>query len=381
MIFSNKLGLRPKLLPATHQAKRAASANILQHLFGYKNCIRICERKRRAGKCFAAYWAGLQKRWHSMNLLKTKPTAKQSTRNEIANAPTNARDDAGPRSLIRTLRIIEHISAAPEGATLARMSVELDAPKSSLLGLLRPLCGYGYIVNTDGRYLLGPASYRLGVSIMPTLSIARIALPIMRELVDQCGETVLIATLDRGAGRATYVEKIESSRSIRYTVPLGTARSLYCSAAGRILLAYADQEYIDHYLSTENFVALTPQTLTRAADLRKLLPTIREQGLSVTMGEVSSDVAGFAAPIFDHQGAVVATLAMAAPVSRARSPQLEIAERIKAAAESISFGFGHLGAALKTRLTSDSAAPAARPLKTTEKRVSPKAAAGVYKKT
>ncbi len=272
--------------------------------------------------------------------------------------PVSDRGDAGPRSLIRTLRIIEHIAAATEGPTLAHLSAELDAPKSSLLGLLRPLCGFGYIVNTNGRYELGPAAYRLGVAIMPVLSMSKIAIPIMRDLLDHCNETVLIATLDRGAGRATYVEKIESSRSIRYTVPLGTARPLYCSAAGRVLLAYADEEYIEHYLKTENFVPLTPQTLTRPADLKKLLPKIREQGMAVTTGEVSSDVAGFAAPIFDHQGEVIASLTMAAPVSRTRSPQ-QIANRVKAAAESISFGFGHAGASLKTTLTEGFYAPSA----------------------
>jgi len=292
-----------------------------------------------------------------VNQSNKTPIPTEQDDQDTAEESAGTRSETGPRSLIRTLRIIEHIAAAPDGATLARLSAGLNAPKSSLLGLLRPLCGYGYIVNTDGRYQLGPAAYRLGVSIMPALSMARMAIPIMRELVDQCEETVLIATLDRGAGRATYIEKIESSRSIRYTVPLGTARPLYCSAAGRVLLAFADQEYIEHYLNTENFIALTPQTLTRPADLRKLLPIIREQGLSVTMGEVSSDVAGFAAPIFDHQGVVIAALAMAAPVSRTRNPQQQLSLRVKAAAESISFGFGHPGAALKTRLTSEAATP------------------------
>ncbi|MES2363267.1 MAG: IclR family transcriptional regulator [Pseudomonadota bacterium] len=276
--------------------------------------------------------------------LKTQAAAAKSA------SPAGSRDDTGPRSLLRTLRIIQDIASSPEGPTLAQLSAELAAPKSSLLGLLRPLCGFGYIVNIDGRYQLGPASYRLGVSIMPALSMARIAIPIMRELVEQCGETVLITTLDRGSAKATYVEKIESPRSIRYTVPIGTSRPLYCSAAGRVLLAYADQEFIEHYLRTEKFIALTPQTLTSPTELKKLLPSIREQGLSMTIGEVSSDVAGFAAPIFDHQGVVIAALAMAAPVSRTRIPQQEIAAKVKAAAESISFGFGHPNAALKTNL-------------------------------
>ena len=285
--------------------------------------------------------------------------------------------DSGPRSLIRTLRILEQLAAAPQGATLAMLSVELQSPKSSLLGLLRPLCSYGYIVNSEGRYVLGPAAYRLGLSIMPTVSMSRVATPIMRELVDRCGETVLVAVLDREAGTAVYVEKIESTQSIRYTVALGTARPLYCSAAGRVLLAYSDEEYIERYLRRAPFAPLTEQTLTRAADLRRLLPQVREQGLSITIGQVSSDVAGFAAPIFDHQGRVIAALAMAAPVSRTRANPQHFAQQMREAADSISFGFGHAGAALTMAPGADGRGPdAAPPPATPERRRRLSAAAG-----
>ncbi len=262
-----------------------------------------------------------------------------------AMAPRNA--DAGPRSLLRTLRILERLAAVPDGMTLAALSVALGSPKSSLLGLLRPLCGYGYILHADGAYVLGPAAYRLGVSIMPTLSMTRIAHPVMRELVEETQETVLIAVLDRVAGRVTYVEKFESSRSIRYTVPLGTSRPLYASAAGRVLLAYGDQEYIERYLRTERFEPFTPNTLTDPEELRRVLVQVRRDALAITLGEIASDVCAFAAPIFDHQGRAIAALAMAAPIGRTRSTSQALATQVREAAERISFGFGHAPASLK----------------------------------
>lgn len=278
---------------------------------------------------------------------RTPPAAPAPHRRDAASASAAA---TGPRSLIRILRIVEYLAAAPQGLTLAALSADLQCPKSSLLGLLRPMCNYGYTVHGDGRYVLGPAAYRLGVSIMPTLSIARIAAPIMRELVTRSGETVLVATLDQDAGSAVYVEKIESPRSIRYSVALGTSRPLYCSAAGRVLLAFADPAYITRYLKRAPFAPLTMQTLTRSADIRRLLPQIREQKLAITVGEVSSDVAGFAAPIFDREGRVIAALTMAAPVSRTLDDPEGFATLIREAAESISFGLGHADAALHTAL-------------------------------
>ncbi len=255
--------------------------------------------------------------------------------------------EAGPRSLYRTLRILEYIAQDDTDFTLARLAVELEIPKSSLHGLLGPLARLGYVVQERGSYSLGPSSYRLGLAIVPSLSIGRIAAPLMRELVELCNETVLIATLDRAARRVNYVEKLESSRSVRYTVPLGTSRPLYCSAAGRILLAYSDDEYIAEYLRTEPLPALTPQTLTEPKELRRELIRIREAGVAITSGEVSSDVAGFAAPIFDNHAKVVAALVMAAPVSRSQGSQQNFIMKVKAAAESISFGMGYPGAQLQ----------------------------------
>jgi DNA-binding IclR family transcriptional regulator len=242
--------------------------------------------------------------------------------------------------LSRTLRIIECLAGVVEGSTLTQLSAALESPKSSLLGLLRPLCALGYVVNANGRYMLGPAAYRLGACIMPTLSMARIAQPILRQLADQFEETVLIATLDHEAARAIYIDKVESARSIRYTVPLGTARPLYCSAAGRVLLAHADPAFIERYLRTAAFEPLTPRTLINPSELRVQLGEIRARGVAVTVGEVSADVAGFAAPIFDHRGLAIAALAMAAPVSRVRTYESTAAKLVQEAAESISFGFG-----------------------------------------
>lgn len=301
---------------------------------------------------------------------RTPPAAPATHRHDAASASAAA---TGPRSLIRILRIVEYLAAAPQGLTLAALSADLQCPKSSLLGLLRPMCNYGYTVHGDGRYVLGPAAYRLGVSIMPTLSIARIAAPIMRELVTRSGETVLVATLDQDAGSAVYVEKIESPRSIRYSVALGTSRPLYCSAAGRVLLAFADPAFITRYLKRAPFAPLTKQTLTRSADIRRLLPQIREQRLAITVGEVSSDVAGFAAPIFDREGRVIAALTMAAPVSRTLDDPEGFATLIREAAESISFGLGHADAELHTALPGNAKpATATTPRKTRGARAKPR---------
>jgi len=283
------------------------------------------------------------------------PAAPPKGREGTSGRPTPAGDGAGHpetgRSLIRTLRIIEHLARVPAPATLAALSAELELPKSSLLGLLRPLCRHGYVCLADGGYTLGPASFRLGISILPTLSLSRVAVPVMRRLVDRTGETALVAILDRESAQAVYVEKVESPQSIRYSASLGATRPLYCSAAGRVLLAFADDEFVEAFLRRAPYPALTPQTLTRGAELRAMLPHIREQKLAVTIGELSSDVAGFAAPIFDRRDRVVAALTMAAPVGRVGADRSELAHLVRDAANDISLALGHLPAPAAPRPT------------------------------
>ncbi len=248
--------------------------------------------------------------------------------------------DSGPRAALRTLRLLSHIATFPEGTSLARLSEHADAPKSSLLALLRALAGGGYVLQGGGKYLLGPEAHRLGLALTPATSLTRIARPFMEDLARQAGETVLIALLDRETHRAIYVEKVESANSIRYTVPLGTSRPLYCSAAGRVLLASLPEEEIEAYLWDTDLVPLTPLTVTQAAALRPLLARIREEGVAVTQGEVSTEVSGFAAPLIDEAGRVVAAVAMAAPVSRSTVATCRLKTQIRNAATLISRALG-----------------------------------------
>jgi DNA-binding IclR family transcriptional regulator len=57
----------------------------------------------------------------------------------------------------RVLDILETLSGRPAGASLTELSVSLEAPKTSLLPLLRTLVSRGYAARGDsGRYGIGP---------------------------------------------------------------------------------------------------------------------------------------------------------------------------------------------------------------------------------
>ena len=227
-----------------------------------------------------------------------------------------AHEENSPRSLTRVLGLFGAIARAGDGMTLARLSAELESPKSSLLTLLRPLVAKGYLTHEGGLYRLGPAIFRLAADILSTRSFPKLIRPFMQQLVDRSQESVYLAVIDKSARCVTYVEGIDSSQPVRYMAPLGAPRPLYCSAAGRLLLAYSDDDWRESYVRTVQLKPMTERTLTSRAELRKELQTIRKTGLAISIGEAVPGAAGLAAPVFDTDGKPVAALLIGAPVDR-----------------------------------------------------------------
>jgi DNA-binding IclR family transcriptional regulator len=235
------------------------------------------------------------------------------------------KENGGPRSLTRLLGLFDALARSPDGLSLADLNVTLGSPKSSLLNLLRPLVSEGYLLHDGSRYRLGPAVFRLAASIMSVWNFSKVLHPYLEDLAGRCHETVYVGILDRDQGLITYVDVIESSQSVRYAMPVGTSRPLYCTAAGRLLLAHADKDWVDEYIQKTKMERRTPQTIAGKRELRAELEKVLLDGYSVSVGELMRESAGIAAPIFGSDGKVVAALAIGAPSDRfeAERPMLQ----------------------------------------------------------
>lgn len=150
------------------------------------------------------------------------------------------------------------------------------------------------------------------------------ARPSMRKLVDETHETAVLAVMSGDKKSAVYVEKIESPTAIRFSATVGDSRPLLWSAVGRVLLAFQPDYWLNNYLRTIKMVKHTPHSEVRRAQLKKILEEIRRTHVAVSIDQGTLDVSGFAAPIFDSSGVIVAAIGIAAPTERSnqRSAQL-----------------------------------------------------------
>lgn len=235
-----------------------------------------------------------------------------------------AAEVSGPRSLTRLLGLFAALAKSANGLTLAELNTVLESPKSSLLNLLRPLVADGYLNHENGRYRLGPTIFRLAANIMSVWNFSNMARPYLEELARRSHESVYIGVLDRVGKVITYVDSIDSPHSVRYSVPVGAARPLYCTAAGRVLLAFADDKFQDEYLRSTKLEARTERTISTRKALRAELDKIVKTRLSVSIGEMFPDSAAVSAPIFGANGKIVAAMAVGGPSERLQSRLAEL---------------------------------------------------------
>ncbi len=249
-----------------------------------------------------------------------------------------------PQSVTRVIHILEALCAAQEPLSLAQLSRQLEAPKTSLAALLRGLAESDFVIAADGVYRLGPRAFGIGSALLEArrrLQSSDLIRDGMRSLAARCGETVLFAVADDDAGTITYVDVIESRKAVRFSVSVGDRRPLYCTAGGRALLAALPEAEVRGYLRKLKPTALTASTQTSKTELAALIDAARASGVAQTLDQAAEGAAGTAAVIRDASATVLGALIVAAPSSRQQRQGGDLARQVKEAAASISANLGY----------------------------------------
>ncbi len=238
-----------------------------------------------------------------------------------------------PQSVERIFAVIDHLAADRGGDTLAGIARHVQAPKTSMVGLLAGMLDGGYLARgASGVYTLGPRMLALAMRVTGKDDLALIARPVLARLAGETGETALLGTLAPDASLAMYVDKVESTNPVRYTVSLGERRELYSSAMGKLLLAHMPRPAQEKYLKGEHFRPFTPNTITSARRLREELDAILADGIARTDSERVLGASALAAPVFDPAGAFLVGLGLAGPSERMRQNRRRFQAALREAA-------------------------------------------------
>jgi IclR family acetate operon transcriptional repressor len=218
-------------------------------------------------------------------------------------------------ALQRGLRLLQIFSESPRGLTAKQVAILSRLPVSTVHRFLSNLEGTGFLnCSGDGVYHLGIACFAIGQATLGQLDIRRLSLPYLQELNQQTRETIHLTV--RHGLTAVYVEKLDSPEPLRIHSRIGASVPLYCTAVGKVMLAYMPEQEREKVLPQLALKRLTPNTVGNFQELEAELYRVRKNGYACDLEEHELHIRCIAAPIWDYVGGVHSSLSITAPMVR-----------------------------------------------------------------
>lgn len=217
------------------------------------------------------------------------------------------------RGVERLLDLLEWLADHPEPNSLGDIARELDAPKSSLLQMLRTLVDRSYLYRDDqGDYLVrrlpGQQSAANGERALTASLLLAISTPILTDAVQKTGESGFLAVLEDNMVR--YLNKILPDVEIYYNRDIRPVRHPHLVASGIVMLSGKSTSELDLYAQAGGLNDADRQALDDK------IVKAREQECWFNPIGVVEGAAGIAAPVYDSRNRIVAAVNISGPKGR-----------------------------------------------------------------
>lgn len=247
------------------------------------------------------------------------------------------------KAVDRTISLLETLAdVGQDGAKLADLARATDLSEATTLRYLASLSEGGFIQHDEQERV-----YRLGLGLVVLVDralrsgdVRAIALPHMKQLRDEYGETVNLAALL--GHRAVLIEVMEGMRPIRLGARVGESDPLHASALGKALLSFSPELRREQLIETIEFERFNENTLVTREALEADVARTRTRGYSIDAEETTVGLRCAAAPIMARDGNLVAAISLSALTAYWTVEAMEgMGEHVASCARAISAAMGH----------------------------------------
>ena len=275
------------------------------------------------------------------------------------------------QTVSRALDLLEQFQGGDSELGITDLSNRLNLQKNNVFRLVVTLKAKNYIEqnSSTGKYRLGIKTRTLGQVATRQIDLASQAHPFLSELKQQCHEACYFSVIKDGY--TCSLVGVESDLPVRVTQQVGSSRPLYCTAAGRVQLAFMDPLKLKDLLSGQEIYGCTAHTNTLPDALHLELAKVAKNGYAIDDQEHDPGVMEIAAPVFDSNGAIFGALSILGPQMRLTGSRLEneLLPLLCKSASRLSIALGYRRAKekvndiclLKPKLKSKAENPAIRP--------------------
>jgi DNA-binding IclR family transcriptional regulator len=217
------------------------------------------------------------------------------------------------------LKILEKVAFSDIALSQTEIAEAVGIVKSAAHKHLNTLEETGWIMRDagSGRYHLGSKAWVVGQRATATHNLAEPSRERMRALRDKTGLAVVLSSVNKSG--LSVISALHGTHAIEIGVRLGSELILHASAQGQIALAFGSATLVKEVLAAK-LPALTPKTLTDPEQLTARITEVRASGYACAPEETLLGVNVAAAPVFDHNGTLIATVALVGSIQHLTSP-------------------------------------------------------------
>lgn len=232
-------------------------------------------------------------------------------------------------------------SLAEGPRTISELARDLGVHSSTVFRMLQPLVDGQLIARSaDGRYRLGLRLAELGQRVLEDIDLRSVARKHLVRLADSTGATVHLSQLVDD--RIVYIDKIESSSSIRTWSRIGRAVPLHTAAVSKVILASLAREHRERLLAQHEFTRYTENTITSEDAFRSHLEEVARLGYATDQAEFESLVHCLGVGVPGASGRVEAALSLTTVRTTPDAAELRrLVTQARQTAKSIATELGH----------------------------------------
>jgi len=275
----------------------------------------------------------------SGSTIELQPRKKQRmAKKHVGTAPprVNNSPKQNIQVITRAINVLRALEGEPEGLSLGQIAQRVDLARSTVQRIVDALRAEQFVISASptAGVRLGPALIRLAASA--SVEFDHITRPIMAELSQAVGETVDLSVLKGNS--AVFTDQIQGRHRLRAVSATGESFPLHCTANGKALLSVMSSDKLDRLLRVP-LPRLTPNTVTKAADLLKEIEICRRTGIAVDEEEHTEGISALGTGFLDPMGRAIA-LSIPVPTTRFKRIRQELGAHLLAARERIREALG-----------------------------------------
>ncbi len=225
-------------------------------------------------------------------------------------------------SVSHALDVLEQFPGSGDEIGVTELSKRLKLHKNNVFRLLATLEARGYIEQNKAteNYRLGLRCLQLGQAYVGQIGFLHQAQSALQTLVKETGESAYVS-LRKGMG-VVPLNFVESQSLVRVGTFVGETLPLYCTAPGKVHLAFGSEEELRHGIP-EILERYTDKTIVDRQVLLRQIQEVSEAGYALDLGEYVDDVTCVAVPVRDYTRDLVGSLSVTGPGHRLTREKVE----------------------------------------------------------